>query len=355
MIKKFIKTNFLIVFLAVAALVTALPAPVDNFPGDTYISPICLIFCFMVAAAGLEEGGIYLLIHGRMRSKLSPGAAYFSILIFSFILSAILSPYAVLILGVPLITRLFDSKTVFFLIPLTAAACDLGGFLSPVSTFQNGFLTFSAGVLPEQIFFTLLPYSLIGFGVIAAASAPIPKIYSAYEGLREIRPEPVYISVFVILLIITALAVGSVFNSIAAFVSLCLVVVILEPKLVRKPLYSVILMLFLLSVTAWNITRANLIALPEDPFFAVIALSNIITAENAAVYLHQSGISGELLTVAVNIGAAGFVFSSPVTLMAYGYAVSIENAKPVRSLLFFAAQGIIITAILSAVYFVLPW
>jgi hypothetical protein len=354
MIRKFLKTNFLIVFLAVAAAATALPAPVDNFPADNYISRICLIFCFMVATAGLEEGGIYLLIHGRMRSKLSPRAAFFLILICSYILSAFLSPYAVLILCIPLITRLFDNKTIFFIIPLTAAACDLGGFLSPVSSFQNSFLTFTAGVSPEQTFFTLLPYSVIGMGIVLAAGAPVPKLYSSYEGLREIRPEPVYISVFVILLIITALAAGAVFDPIAAFVSLCLVVVILEPKLVRKPLYSVIVMLFLLSVTAWNITRANLIPLPENPFFAVITLSNIITAENAAAYLYQNGISGEILTVAANIGAAGFIFSSPVTLMAYGYTVSLENAKPVRSLLFFAAQGIILTAVLSAVYFVLP-
>jgi hypothetical protein len=353
MIKNFFKTNFLIVFLAIAAAATALPAPVDTFPGDIYISRICLIFCFMIAAAGLEEGGIYLLIHGKMRSKFSPRVSFLSVLIFSYLLSAILSPYAVIILIIPLITRLFDNKTIFFLIPLTAAACDLGGFLSPVSSFQNSFLTFTAGVSPERIFFTLLPYSLIGIGFVLAVGAPVPKLYSSYEGLRELHPEPVYISVFVILLLITSLAAGAVFDNIAAFVSVCLVVVILEPKLVKKPLYSVIIMLFLLSVTAWNITRADLIPLPENPFFATLTLSNIITAENAAAYLFERGISGNIITVAANIGAVGFVFSSPVTLMAYGYAVSLENSKPVRSLLFIAAQGIILTAVLSAVYFVL--
>jgi hypothetical protein len=308
----------------------------------------------MAAAAGLEEGGIYLLIHSKIRANLSAHGAYFLILVLSFVLSVILTPYAVIIAAMPLLLKLFDNKTLFFAVPATAAAAAFGGFLSPFATFQNSFLTLSAGMGTEELFFTVLPFSLVGFGLVLAGSAPVLKLYSQYEGLREIHPEPVYITVFVILMIITALAAGGIFNDIAAFVSVCLVIVILEPKLVKKPLYSCILMLFLLSVTAWNITRADLIALPENPFFAVLTLSNIISSENAAAFLLSKGISSDIIAAAANIGSVGFVFSSPVMLSAYSYSVSYENAKPIRSLALFAAQGVILTAVLTALYFVLP-
>jgi hypothetical protein len=354
MIKNFLKTNFLIVFLALGAALTALPAPVDTFPGNVYISRICLIFCFMTAAAGLDEGGIYLLIHAKMRAKLSARGAYFAVLVAAYFLSALLSPYAVIITAIPLLTRLFDTKTLFFILPFTSSAAIFGGFLSPFSSFQNSFLVLEASLGTEELFFLLLPYSLIGMGIVIAASVPVPKIFSQYEGLREVRPEPVYISVFAILLIITTLACGGVFDSIASFVSVCLVVVILEPKLVKKPLYSAIIMMFLLTVIAWNITRADLIPLPENPYAAVLTLSNIITAENAAVFLIGKGISAEIIAVSANIGAAGFIFGTPVSLIAYAYSISYENSKPLRSLLFFALLGIIFTAVLTAVYFILP-
>jgi hypothetical protein len=354
MIKNFFKTNFLIVFLALIALVTALPAPVETFPGNVYISRICLFFCFMIAAAGFDEGGIYLLIHAKMRAKLSERAAYFAIIITAYFTAALLTPYAVIIAVIPLITRLFDTKTLFYIIPLTSAAAVFGGFLSPISSFQNSFLTFEANLISERMFFTLLPFSLIGIAMVIAISLPVPKVFSQYEGLREVRPEPVYISVFAILLIITSLAAEGIFDSIASFVSVCLVVVILEPKLVRKPLYSALIMLFLLTVTAWNITRADLIPLPENPYFAVVALSNIITAENAAAFLLAGGISPEIIAVGANIGAAGFVLGTPCTLLAYAYSISYENAKPLRSLLYFAFLGAVFTAVLTSVYFVLP-
>jgi hypothetical protein len=354
MIKKLLKRNFLIIFLALAAFATALPAPVETYPANIYVNRICLIFCFMAAAAGLEEGGIYLLIHAKMRAKLSPRAAYFLILFIAYALSAALSPYAVVILTAPLLLRLFDNKTLFFAIPIMAAAAVFGGFLSPVSSFQNVFLTFTAKMPPEELFFAVLPYSLIGLFIAVGVSLPVPKLFSQYEGLREIHPEPVYISVFLILIIITTLAVGDVFDSIAAFVSVCLVIVILEPKLVKKPLYSCLLMLFLISVIAWNITRMDLISLPDNPYFAVITLSNIISAENAAPFLYDKGISSDIIAAAANIGSAGFVLASPALIAAYAYSVSYENAKPIRSLVFFASQGVIITAVFTALYFVLP-
>jgi hypothetical protein len=348
-----VKRNFVIIILALAALGTALPAPIDTFPGNRYVGRICLIFCFMIAAAGLDEGGIYHLINSKIRGRLSPTAAYFLLSAVSYLLGALISPYGIVIVMAPLLLKLFDGKTLLFAFPMTAAAATLGGFLSPVSSFYNAFFTFGGELKPDDLVLELLPYSIVGFVIVIAASLPITKTFSQYDGIREIHPEPVYVCVFIILLGITALAVGDLFNGIAAFVSVCLVIVILEPKLMRKPDYPMLIMLFLLSVTAWNITRADLISLPENPFFASVALSNIISAENAAEFLAESGITPRILIAGINIGAAGFIFATPATLAAYSYAVSSENAKPIVILGIFAAQGIVLTAALSAMYFVI--
>jgi hypothetical protein len=353
MMKKFIGRNFVIIILALAALGTALPAPIDTFPGNRYVGRICLIFCFMITAAGLDEGGVYHLIHSRMRGRLSPAAAYFIILTVCYFSGAIITPYGAVITAAPLLLKLFDGKTLLFAFPAVSAAATLGGFLSPVSSFYNAFFTFSGGVSPDVLVLELLPFSLAGFALVFAASLPVGKAYSQYDGIREVHPEPVYISVFLILLIITVLAVGGLFDGIAAFISVCLVIVILEPKLMRKPDYPMLVMLFLLSVTAWNITRTDLLPLPENPFFAAVMLTNVISAENAAAFLSESGITSEILTAGINIGAAGFIFATPAALAAYSYTVSSDNSKPVAALGVFAAQGIILTAALSAMYFVI--
>jgi hypothetical protein len=353
LIGKFVKRNFVIIILALSAFGTALPAPIDTFPGNLYTERICLIFCFMISAAGFEEGGIYHLLHSKMRGRLSPTGAYFLILAASYLLGALITPYAVVIMTVPLISRLFERNTLLFAFPSTAAAATLGGFLSPVSSFYNAFFTFEEIVPPDELVLRLIPYSLVGFALVIVASLPVTKIYSQYDGLREVRPEPVYVCVFAILLVITALAVGGLFDGIASFVSVCLVIVILEPKLMRKPDYALLLMLFLLSVTAWNITRADLLPLPENPFFAAVALSNVISAENAAEFLAKIGITPDILAVGINIGAAGFIFATPAALAAFSSSVSGENAKPLLSAGVFAAQGIVLTAALSALWFVI--
>ncbi|MDR0946991.1 MAG: hypothetical protein LBM87_04520 [Ruminococcus sp.] len=342
---KFAKGNFLILLTAVAAAVTALFAPVATFPANQYLGQIAIIFGFYIVWAAFDGSGLLSLGAKKIRGNKNSSAVMIIITAVSFLFGGIFTPYAAVIFVLPTAFKIFNRKTRLICFPVISAAALFGSFLSPFSTFGAATLSHSVPLDTAQFYENALPFALIGFIAAAAAAMFIKKEYSDAELSLKSRPEPVYIGVFILLFILCVLAVNGIIDTIAAFASICIVAVILEPALFKKADYCGLICLFLLSIAAWNLMRTPLFDLSDSNFLSVVFVKQMI-GDNTAMFAFGRGVAPDMIFKAIHIGSVGSLAASPVNLISYGLYVTSPHAKPFLGLLSITVFNAVFTGLM---------
>jgi hypothetical protein len=346
----FLGRNFVLFFAILFALFTTLFAPIARFSANEKVAAAGIVFAFLLTSQGFIKSGsdrIYAAFVSRLKilgGRLIP----IVILLTSFICAALLTPLGAAVMIIPVVTLLYKSWYKNALITaLTVSSCTLGGFLSPLYSIR--FVLSRADMTYIEYVKLVLPLALIGLAVSLIAAFAVGAPVAVYQPKEaEIKIEPVTLGLYTLLLILCVLCALGVLDIIVGFVGAVLVSVILDSDNFRLVDYGLLFIIFLLSIASWNIIRADMLALPSDPFFASVFVTEIIDAPEAISLLFPKNVPTEKLLQGVGIGSLGLITASTANLYAYRTYILSPHSKPIIGGLIFLGIGAALVLILSA-------
>jgi hypothetical protein len=269
----------------------------------------------------------------------------------AFVAGLLFSPLGAAILIIPTATKLYWSWLRCALVTvLSLICCSLGAFLIPDFTARS---VLAASKIPYADYLkTMLPLALIGLIIALSAAACFiffPPDYSPKpENDIDFFDKYITNGIYILLFILCVLSHFGIIDIIVSFCSAVLAAVILNSDNFRKVDYGLLVIVFLLSVSAWNIMRTDMIPLPENPFAASVFLTQFIGADNAAVMLYPKNVPSLLLLSGGNIGSIGLITASVASIYSYRQCVNVPGSKPILSLCIFTGVGLAFVMLLSA-------
>jgi hypothetical protein len=343
----FIGKNLLLFIVIAAAIVTTLFAPLARFPANDNIAKTGIVFAFLVAEAGLRKGNADKLFSSLL-SKIPDKLKFLTpalIIIGAFIFGAVFTPLGAVLLIIPTALPLCKVwyKTALFL-SLCLCSSVLGGFLIPS---YAGRYVLRVDKIPYASYLSrLLPLALVGLFICLVLTL----IFGKADGITaEKRPVDIITTcIYSAVFILCVLSAFGILNIIISFCSAVLAAVILDSDNIKKVDYGLLVIIFLLTVVSWNILRADMLPLPENPLAASVFITNFTGAADAILLLFPKNVPALTLLSGVNIGSLGFITASSAGLYTYRRYLDTPSAKPISGLLIFTGLGLILIMVLSA-------
>ncbi|MDR0975028.1 MAG: hypothetical protein LBL80_05000 [Ruminococcus sp.] len=344
----FIGKNLLLFIVIIAAVLTTLFAPIARFPANDNIAKTGIIFAFLIASAGLQKGNaekLLINVFGRIPEKYSRTVPL-CIILTAFLLGAVFTPVGSVILAVPAATvfyKLWHKTALIFSLMLTASA--LGSFLIP--SYIGRYVLRAGRLSYGDYLLQMLPLAAIGL-LLCLVTAVIFCKPDTVSPTVEKKPYDIFtIAIYSLIFVLVVLSSFGVINIIISFCSAVLAAVILDSDNLRKVDYGLLIIVFLLTVTAWNILRTDMVPLPNSPFFASVVMSSLVGASDATLLLFPKNVPALLLLTGTNIGALGLLTASAAGIFVYRRYLDTSGAKPILGLLIFTGVGILTVIILS--------
>lgn len=340
---EFFKKEFTLVIAGLAALISCLFVPITNYMKYINTDTVGLLFCLMVAIAGFRESNLLSAISCRLLGK---GTAYTRrtgiVLIFISFFSAMLFTNDVaLIAFVPITASLFRNRpgTMIYVIALQTAAANLGSMFTPFGNPQNLYLFNHYKMLPWDFFSATLPVSAVSAALILLLCLFIKNEPLGVENRQaHITGKTSYLIMYAVLFILCLTAVFGVLDVIVVFASVCVVAVIMNPKLFAGVDYSLLLTFAFFFIFVGNIQNIDAVRkfitnlLDGREMFASAAVSQVISNVPAAVMLSGFTDNARALLLGVNIGGLGTIVASLASIISLRIYLETDNAKPVKYL-----------------------
>lgn len=350
--RKFIKSQPVLVIAFIAALATVFVVPPDR-GYLSYVNPTVLIqlFGLMAAVAGLRSAGVFGSITDIMLKKagtLRRLAAVFILL--NFFSSMLVTNDVALITFVPLTILAFsgikDEKSRIFTIVLETAAANMGSMLTPVGNPQNLYIYATYGLTPMVFLKTMLPSGILSLVLMMLLTLLIPDKKCPSPEQSAERINKISIAGFSALFLICLLTVLRVIPDWACLIAAVVVCVIFDRKILGKVDYALLLTFVCFFVFVGNIARIDAV---KDFFSDILAgreivvallLSQVISNVPAAVMLSGFTDNGTALMLGVDIGGLGTIIASLASLISFQFYRQSEGAQSGRYMLVFTAVSI---------------
>lgn len=355
---EFFKREFLLVISGIAAMISCLLVPATNYVNYIDTDTIGLLFCLMIAVAGFRDCRVLALLS---RSLLGRGRPYTRrtalVLVFlSFFSAAFFTNDVALIAFVPLTAALFAERknTLIYVIILQTAAANIGSMLTPFGNPQNLYLYSHYQMSPAEFFSLTVPVFLFG-GVLIFLLCLTVKNEPLSAGEREniVPAKKSYIVMYTILFILCLLAVFNVVEVITVFASVCLVALIIEPRLFTGVDYGLLVTFCFFFIFVGNISSIEAVRdftawlLEGREMFASAAVSQFISNVPAAVMLSEFTENSAAVVLGTDIGGLGTIIASLASMISFRIYMETDDARPIRYLGFFT---IINFALLAVIY-----
>jgi len=363
----FIKKELVLCISLLLALVSMIFVPVDN----NYISYIdfntlTILLSLMLVVAGLRNLGFFSMI-GTWMLKRTRNVRNLSmvLVLLCFGFSMFITNDVALITFVPFAIDVLVmaglEKYMIRVIVLLTIASNLGSMLTPIGNPQNLYL-FSLSRMNLGNFITLmLPYSLISFiGLLIACVILIDRrevvvevqsyrIFTSTEKWKTI----VYFSLFLLALtsvtrIISVYIVGAVILA---------VIFLVDPKILRKPDYALLLTFVFLFIFIGNMKRIPEInhwlhdVIQGRELLTSVFASQVISNVPAAILLSGFTDNISALIVGSNLGGLGTIIASMASLISFKYYGTTEGKRNTAYLGVFTLLNLIFLAVLMLFYY----
>lgn len=355
---EFFKREFLLVISGVAAAVSCLLVPVTNYVNYIDTDTIGLLFCLMIAVAGFRETRV---LAALSRALLGRGTAYtrrtaLALVFLSFFSAAFFTNDVALIAFVPLTAALFAKRknTMIYVIVLQTAAANMGSMLTPFGNPQNLYLYGHYQMSPEGFFSLTAPVFLLS-GVLILLLCLAVKNEPLETESREniVLGRKSYIVMYAILFILCLLAVFGVVDVITVFASVCVVAVIMDPRLFTGVDYGLLVTFCFFFIFVGNIRNIEAVReftvrlLEGREMFAATAVSQFISNVPAAVMLSEFTENAGAVVLGTDIGGLGTIVASLASMISFRIYMETDEAKPVKYLCVFT---VINFALLAVIY-----
>lgn len=357
-VKDFFKRNFIVLVALAAALVSCALVPVTDYIQYVDTDVIGILFCLMLITAGFKQNNVlakamYFLVEKARIYGTKKALVILSTI--TFILSMFVTNDAALIALVPIMVTFFEEYPAYLIyaIVVQTVAANLGSMATPFGNPQNLLIFTDYGIAPAEFFSAVLPVAAIGLALVLLLSVLVPDkplVVDEYDRIDIVNPR--YSALYGVLFVLALLAVFGVLDVLVVFVSVCVVAVIIEPKLFYDIDYGLLLtfiFFFIFVGNIKNIPSVNAFAeklVSGREFFAAALTSQVISNVPAAVMLGSFTDNWKALLLGVDIGGLGTPVASMASLISFRIYSGTRDSKPLRFLGVFLCINIILLAIL---------
>ncbi len=313
-------------------------------PSEAYLSyvdvrVIALLFCLMAAVAGLRASGLLSWCASRLlASGRSLGSLVFALVMLPFFSSMLVTNDVALIAFCPLAVMVLglagERALVARVVVLQAVAANLGGMVTPMGNPQNLFIYLHYHAPLAEFAWTIAPYAVLAFLLLAAACAAIGSRPAAVrEAATGVALDTRRLVLFSALFALCVLGVLRILP-----VQVLLVVVVGALALFDRGMFTRVDWGLLLTFVCFFVFSGNMAAIPfvrdmlqglmdASPFLTSVATSQVISNVPAAVLLSQYTGDWPALLAGVDVGGLGTPIASLASLIAYRLYMTAPGAR----------------------------
>lgn len=347
-LKKFLRTEAVLVISSIAAIITAFFVP----PSVEYLNYIdfkvlSILFCLMVIVAGLKDIGLFNVLAEKMTTGSNNTRGLFlSLILICFFSSMLITNDVALITFVPftilVLTITGQTEKMIFVIVMQTVASNLGSMLTPVGNPQNLYLFSYYDISILDFFKITIPVTIIGFIIIFIIS-----VYGKHEQifvqfkLKENISSKIKLYVYLFLFSLSLLSVFRLVDYKYMLLIVILSVLFLDNTMFKKVDYSLLVTFVAFFIFTGNIENIEPIKIylseliNNHEMFYSIVISQVISNVPAAVLLSNFTENYKALIVGTNIGGLGTIVASLASLISFKLYVKTKNSKPAKYMLVF--------------------
>lgn len=328
-ILSFCKKNIVMLIALFAATVTSLIIPVDKgYLGYFDLKTLACLFSVLAVVCALKNiNFFYMLAYKIVRLFKTIRFSVLGLVYITFIGSMLIANDMALLTFLPLgyivLKTTKNEKYMAFTFILQNIAANLGGMLTPFGNPQNLYL-YSKFNIPTMEFLGIM---IIPFLISIVLITLCCLIFVKNEKI-EICDEPIKLPKIrtIIYLVLFALSILIVFNTIPFYVGLIVIfisILIMDRKALKQVDYPLLLTFVFFFIFAGNMARIEVVrdlfsALLEKNTLIFSVLScQVISNVPSAILLSQFTNNYPALLVGVNIGGAGTLIASLASLITY--------------------------------------
>lgn len=316
------------------ALALALFSAFLVHPDKEYLSyvdgqTLILLFCLMTVMAGFQAHGVFTSLGaGLLRRSRSTRQVEITLVLICFFSSMLVTNDVALLTFVPFsltVLRLAgqESRAVPVVVLQTVAA-NLGSMFTPIGNPQNLYLYAQSHMSLTRFLLLMLPYTLLSLFLITVLlllhkKEPITVTLPSSSSSSKKKTLGAYLFLFLACLLAVAKVLPLPFLLILTLGT----VLVLEPALLKRVDYSLLLTFVGFFIFVGNIARLpsfnRLLSGWLDGQVAAVAVcvSQIISNVPAALLLSGFTADWEALIVGVNLGGLGTLIASMASLISY--------------------------------------
>ena len=354
LVSRFVREEVVLVVSTVLMLVSMVFVP----PSAEYLEYINLdtlivLFCMMVAVAGLAGCNVFNAISTKAVMRSSSVRSLALVLVFTpFFLAMVISNDVTLLTVVPLsITVLHlihrDDLMPVILVLQTLMA-NLGSFMTPMGNPHNLYIFQNFGLDVADVPATMVLTSAIGVLVVAASvltlkNGPVAVAHRD-EGVTDRR----FVLLMVLVFIVTLASVIRIVPKPAAFAFTILAIVLTKPKTLTKVDYSLLLTFVTLFIFTGNLAKIDVFTemftglMEWNPIAASAMASQFTSNLPATLMLSSYTDDWAGLMIGTNIGGFGTPIASMASLITLKQYFKTEGADRKRYLAVFLSLNFLL-------------
>ncbi len=357
-----IKSEKTLVAVIILAVVSCVFISTERITESIDTDTIGIFFSSLAIAAGLDDSGLFGKISLFFTKNLkTTRSAALAVLILTFFTAPFITDISALVIFSALTVNFFKSEPdiMMYVLSLQAAAANIGCMPVPSASAVNLFIFARYDISYKMYISDILPIYLCGFVILMAlafCTKNHPLERTAVLPAAKIESKA-YIAIYITLLFLNLLAVMGVINMLTVFISVCLVLVIMDPQIFPKIDYSVLVLL-----TALYILRGNLLSIRDFTDFISGFLNGNIPEANIILSQFTGNLTSTGVLSVFGGNAKEYIFSANTGGLLFIYAsytgiftkrlcdaeLPAEYAEKYR--LYYALTGTIFTVFLYVIY-----
>ena len=368
-VKKFLawcRGEVVLLTAAVCAAVSAIAVPPSAaYLGYIDLRVLCLLLCLMAVVAGLQRCGVFLVLSQRLLAgEKNVRLLQLLLVLLPFFSSMLITNDVALITFVPFTLQILElageRRRILPTVILQTAAANLGSMATPVGNPQNLYLCGRFHLSAGDFFATLLPFTVVSLLALSAGSlvGTSQSVCVRFPQPASIR-RPKLLAVLAGLFVLCLLAVFHVVHYGVVTAVVVTALLVLEPGLLKKVDYSLLLTFVFFFIVAGNIGQIpalrQLLAgwMDRSALLTSALASQIISNVPASLLLAGFTEDWRGLLLGVDLGGLGTPIASLASLISLKFYIRSPGARPGRFLLWFSAVnfgGLAVLLLLTRVF-----
>ncbi len=318
------------------------------------------LFALMVVVAAFRRIRLFDLLAFRLLQKVTTNRQVAAVLVgITFFLAMLVTNDVALITFVPFAIIVYsmvgDLRPILPTVVLQTVAANIGSSLTPMGNPQNLYIYSFYGMDSATFFTTMLPLVAVGAVALAASLVLIPANRQRFS-LAMQEPPRVAPGQAVRYVVLFLCALAAVFNVIAWYVSVLVVVAFSRKDVLKELDYPLLLTFVGFFVFVGNLGNMESVAtflkrlLEGRVFLTSLAASQVISNVPATLLLsHFTAEAGQLL-LGVNAGGCGTLIASLASVISFKIHASHAPGQSGRYMVVFTAVNVTFVALFIATW-----